>query len=35
MQSLWEMGADGSSGKLCLERMIVCISIRNGRFDLL
>ena len=25
MQTLWEMGADGSSGRLCLERMIVCM----------
>ena len=25
MQTLWEMGADGSIGRLCLERMIVCM----------
>ena len=25
MQTLWEMGADGSSGRLCLERMIICM----------
>ena len=25
MQTSWEMGADGSSGRLCLERMYVSV----------